>query len=84
VGADYFKCRCGRFERTLHASSHEAALKWFRLAMAAVANTELVEGATSVDIKGPIRSRHEGMLYEFDRETGEVLRRVDLRPKRGR
>jgi hypothetical protein len=52
--------------------------------MAMTPHAELVEGATSVDIRGPIRSRHEGMLYEFDRETGEVLRRVDLRPKRRR
>jgi hypothetical protein len=84
MGAELFICSCGRLERALRASSHQDALQWFRSDMAMTVHAESVAGDKTVRIKGPVRSRHDGTLYEFDRETGEVLRTIDLRPKRRR
>jgi hypothetical protein len=82
MGADLFTCSCGRLERSLFASSHRDALRVFHGDMDM--NAELVAGDKKVRIKGPVRSRHEGTLCEFDRETGEELRTIDLRPKKPR
>ncbi len=82
MGADYFTCSFGSLERTLRASSHEDALTWFRSDVEKAVHAGLAVGEKIVRIKGPVRSRHEGTLCEFDRETGEVLRTIDLRPKK--